>query len=519
MFKRKSKYVPDYGGGIPVGYDERKQEYLYERLDYHSGIEGVTGIGKTTRFFIPAVYIMGRLKENMIIADNKLQVYFATKKFLESQGYDVLMVNYREPELGHRINMMSEIIMHIENGDLDSAQMEAVDLAATLVPRSDNGEPMWGDGSESAIASVMLALCMRKDIPDSAKTVSNVFHNIIHLGKSEKDGSLLDDYFSMSERSHIEKIAYGNYGMSSSKVRMSFNTMATSSIREFSYERIKRQSAVNDFDLRKMVSPGSKPFVIFVVAPDEKDSLNRLAPSFYEYAYRVTVDESNKLNGTKLPIRLHMMLDEFTNNGKFKNFVQRLTLSRGRNIFYHLGYQSQTQIQSVYGDKDADTIVRNLGVRAFTEFGDQEDIDDFQKKTGFSSVVGSTQSENQRGLLDLSLNKNTFQYQAKKVPLFDRHYLTTLGIPDAIIKRRSMFAFKTFLPVWMETPLTEVLEPTLYKDLSKRVDDELIYEKLLIDPIGIQNVTSQNVDDTEPVDYEKDSENNDDVDLPDSEYY
>ena len=158
-------------------------------------------------------------------------------------------------------------------------------------------------------------------------------------------------------------------------------------------------------------------------------------------------------------------------------------------------------------------------MRAFTEFGDQEDIDEFQKKTGFSSVVGSTQSENQRGLLDLSVNKNTFQYQAKKVPLFDRHYLTTLGIPDAIIKRRSMFAFKTCLPVWMETPLTEVLEPTLYKDLSKRLDDELIYEKLLIDPIEIENVTAQNVNDTEPVDYGKESDDNDDMDLPDSEYY
>ena len=366
MLRKKEKYIPEYGGGIPVRYDDKKERYLYEGEDYHTSLEGPTGIGKTTRVYIPMIYILSQKKENIIVTDNKLQMYFATKKTLKKQGYDVIMLNYRDTELGKRFNLMSELIRHVNEGNLDDAQMEAIDLASSLVPRSETAEPMWGDGSESAIASVMLALCMSKTMPDSSKSISNVFNNIIQLGKSQKEGSLLDTYFMDPQRSEIERIAYGNYSMSSSKVRMSFNTMATSSVREFSYERIKKQTSVSDFDLRTYTQKTSKPVALFIVTPDEKESMNRMAPSVLEYCYRVLVDESNKNDEGKLPRRWHMILDEFTNNGKFKNFVQRLTLARGRGIFYHVGIQDKSQVQSTYGDKDAESIFRNMGVRIWT---------------------------------------------------------------------------------------------------------------------------------------------------------
>lgn len=516
--KRKKKFIPEYGGGIPVGYNEKKDEYLYERLDYHSGVDGATGIGKTTRIFIPAVYIMGQHKENMIISDNKREIYSTTKKYLEKQGYDVRIVDYRNPEYGDRVNLLQEVINHVDEGDLDSAQMEAIDLAASLIPRSENETPMWGDGSESAIASVILAICLRKDFPITTKSISNVFNNIIQLGKSEQDGSILDRYFNSPKRTQIEKIAFGNYGMSSSKVRMSFNTMATSSIREYSYEKVKKQTSYSDFNLRDYTKNDSKPFALFIVSPDEKDSMNRMAPGLVEYCYRVLVDESNRCDKSKLPTRWHFLLDEFTNNGKFKNFVQRLTLSRGRNIFYHLGYQGTPQIQSLYGEKDTQSILDNLGIRIWTEFADQTEIKDYQEKTGHLAVVSSTQTENSRGLFDISLNKNSYQYNSSRVPIFKNEYLTTLGIPDAVAKRRSMYAFKTILPVWMDTGLVNVFEKTNNNEIYPRIEDDITeYWKLLPDPMANLYKPQPDID-LEPINfYDNESEN--DVDLPDNENY
>lgn len=480
--------MPEERGGIVVGYDEKKKVYYFESDTKHSLIRGVTGSGKTKRIFIPSILTSIAYGDSFIANDTKKELYYTLKTLLEKAGYDVILIDYRFPEYGQRYNFMDDVIHNVRAGKEDEAQMESADLVATLLPRPKTGEPMWTDGARSAIEATILGLAVSDAIPDSAKNISNVFYNIMKLGRQTGKTTPIDDYFKSEERSYIETVAYGNYGMSSSKVRMSFNSLATSSIREFTYKKITKQTSLSDFNIRDYAQKDAKPVAIFVVNPDEKETLERLSTTFIEAMYRKLTEESNKMPGSKLPRRWHFYLDEFTNMGKLKDFPKRLTVSRGRNIIYHLGVQADKMLDSTYGKDDADVIRKNTSVQIWLSAPDTEDRKFIQEAVGQESVIGTNKNKRERGLFDLSISKDSLSLSSKKKQLLSTEYLTLMGgvgyEQDAVVKKTGMFAFKTKLPFWMQCNYAEFIKPIGYADEIARDDDEsLTYWELL--PVDI----------------------------------
>ncbi|QIK57019.1 type IV secretory system conjugative DNA transfer family protein [Erysipelothrix sp. HDW6A] len=484
LFKKKEIWKPEERGGIVVGYDSKKKIYYFESDTKHSLITGVTGSGKTKRVFIPSILTAISYGDSFIANDTKKELYYTLKTLLEEKGYDVLLIDYRFPEFGQRYNFMDDVIHNVKAGKDDEAQMESADLVATLLPRPKTGEPMWTDGARSAIEATILGLAVSEDIPQSAKNISNVFYNIMKLGRQTGKTTPIDEYFKSGERSYIETVAYGNYGMSSSKVRMSFNSLATSSIREFTYKKITKQTSMSDFNIRDYAQKDSKPVAIFVVNPDEKETLERLSTTFIEAMYRKLTEESNKMPGSKLPRRWHFYLDEFTNMGKLKDFSKRLTVSRGRNIIYHLGVQADKMLDSTYGKDDADVIRKNTSVKVWLTAPDTEDRKFIQEAVGQESVIGTNKNKRERGLFDLSISKDSLSLSSKKKQLISTEFLTLMGgvgyEQDAVVKKTGMFAFKTKLPFWMECNYAEFIKPISYEDEIERKDDETLeYWKLL----------------------------------------
>ena len=463
--KRKNTYKKPERGGAVTYYE--KDTYYHESDTVHVIIQGGTDTGKTKRVMVPSIYTMIQNGDCFITNDTKKELYYTFKKYLIKKGYDVILIDYRNPDYGLR-----HLNYYVKTGQFDEAQMEAEDLATTLVPITEHQDPMWNNGAKSLISATMLAIALNKNIPESSKNIVNVFYNMTELGRPRpKQASLIDVYFQSNERTDIEKIAYGAYSMSDSKVRMSFNTIATSALRDFTQQKVARQSSVSDFDLRDYAKEGAKPVAVFVVNPEEKPAMERLYTTFLEQCNRKLVEEANKIPGNMLPRRWFFVNDEFTNMGKIPYYDRRLTVNRGRNIIYIHGIQNYSQMNAVYGRDIAETIAKNCRLKIWLEGSDNEDVEALQKSSGYTAVVGSSTSRKSRGLFSMDVNQDSYNYSSKKVPLLKNTFLTEMKAPDAVVKKAGMYAFKTTLPFWQDTKLRETLEMSDIRDEVPRAKE------------------------------------------------
>ena len=75
--------------------------------EYHNMVIGATGSGKTECIVKPLVNILGKKGESMVITDPKGEIYEYCGEYLKSQGYKIVILDIRDPELGNAWNPLS----------------------------------------------------------------------------------------------------------------------------------------------------------------------------------------------------------------------------------------------------------------------------------------------------------------------------------------------------------------------------------------------------------------------------
>ena len=83
-------------GGVPLMM--RNDKILVDNGEAHTLVIGATGSGKTQNIIFPTVEVLAKHKESMIITDPKGEIYEATSNMLRDKGYDVLVLNFRDPQ-------------------------------------------------------------------------------------------------------------------------------------------------------------------------------------------------------------------------------------------------------------------------------------------------------------------------------------------------------------------------------------------------------------------------------------
>ena len=70
----------------------------YSEKENHVGVIASTRLGKTTSYVIPTVVSFARAKnkKSMVISDPKGEIYRRTSAVLKKEGYEVLLLNFRD---------------------------------------------------------------------------------------------------------------------------------------------------------------------------------------------------------------------------------------------------------------------------------------------------------------------------------------------------------------------------------------------------------------------------------------
>ncbi|MFA6777430.1 MAG: type IV secretory system conjugative DNA transfer family protein, partial [Bacilli bacterium] len=115
MFK-KEKVNNIQESGFPVWYSRDNKTVWFDRETPHYVYLGSTGSGKSVTAVIPACTFIAnaKVKRSVFVTDPKAEIFSTTSEMFKNNGYKIYTIDFRNPELSNKINLLEPIIREYE---------------------------------------------------------------------------------------------------------------------------------------------------------------------------------------------------------------------------------------------------------------------------------------------------------------------------------------------------------------------------------------------------------------------
>ena len=294
----------------------------------------------------------------MIITDPKGEIYESTASMLREKGYDVQVLNFRNPQAGSGWNPLTLPYHMYKSGNQDKAIELLDDLALNILYDSSNAnaDPFWEKTSADYFSGVVLGLF--EDAKEEEINLNSV--SLMTTVGEEKIGgtTIMKEYFSDKDQSSPAYINVASTLMAPADTKGSILSVFKQKIKIFSSKQnLSEMLSHSDFE---MADIGRKKTAVFIIIHDEKKTYHPLATIFVKQCYETLVDVAFE-NGGKLPFKTNFILDEFANMPPLKDADAMVTAARSRLIRFTFIIQNFAQLTEVYGKEKGDTIKGNCG--------------------------------------------------------------------------------------------------------------------------------------------------------------
>ena len=346
----KSEY-----GGIPLINNGKKM--WVDSGEGHNIIIGSTGAGKTQVAIFPLVHSLSKHDESMIITDPKGEIYEKTSDMLRKKGYNVVLLNFRDPQRGSGWNPLHLPYKYYKNGNPDKANELTDDLAMNILydENAQSQDPFWEKTSADYFSGICLGLF--EDAKEEEINLNSV--NAFTTVGEEKCGPnsvYVNEYFKSKDPHSPAYVSASSTIVAPTDTRGSILSVFKQKIRLFAArENLSEMLSHSDFDFEDI---GSKKTAVFIIVQDEKKTYHSLVTIFLKQCYEALVDYAQK-NGGKLPYRTNFILDEFANMPPLKDVDTMVSAARSRKMRFYFVIQNYAQLAEVYGKEKGDTIRGN----------------------------------------------------------------------------------------------------------------------------------------------------------------
>ena len=304
----------------------------------HAMIIGGTGSGKTEGYFLPAieVYAKSKTKVSMFITDIKGSTYAKTRQLLLDNGYNIYVLDFKEPFSSMRYNPLSNIFdlyaksaelksqlrcrdTNIKSGeyafndktysdadryyaDIDKysrmllarCQTELDYISKILVPIEYHKDMCWDYGSRDIVFSTLWGMLEDSEYPERKMTRDRfTIANLINITQNTRNECmrLIEWIIARPKPSYTYRLL-SYYGISAKVTRDSYINNTANKLNRFANIPIETITAASDLDIKKIVdSLDSKKTAIYCLT-DENMSISHSICSIFIYPPIVIYEKS-----------------------------------------------------------------------------------------------------------------------------------------------------------------------------------------------------------------------------------
>ena len=407
------------GAGVPLINDGKN--IWVDDSDYHSMVIGSTGSGKSENIVKPMVNLLAKKGESIIINDPKAELYKYCGDYLKEQGYNIIVLNFREPDKGNAWSPLAMPYYYFKNGNMDKAIELVEDIANNiLVDPKNKDSAFWEKSAADYFAA--LAIGLFRDAKEEEINFNSI--NVMStIGEERFGGSnYIKEYFALKGESSPEYISGSTTFNAPSETKGGILSTFRQKIRIFSTrEHLAEMLSHSDFDMRTI---GDQKTAVFLIIHDEKTTYHSLLTIFIKQCYETLIEVAQSQGG-KLKYRTNFILDEFANMPPLQDVDSMVSAARSRDIRFTFIIQNFSQLNDVYGKEIAETLKGNCGNLIYlisTEMAALEEI---------SKMCGEVKSKDKD--------------KTASTPLVTVSDLQKMKLGQVIIKRLRMNPFKTKL--------------------------------------------------------------------------
>ena len=416
--------------GVPIWFSKDYKYVWFDRETPHYTYLGSTGSGKSVTAVIPMCSFIAtaKKKRSVFITDPKGEIFNTTSKMFKDNGYNVLTLDFRHPELSNHFNILEPIIKEYEKymdyekksksskkDKLKYNNLAMTSLAETnrlitslatmiMQEKTQQKDPFWNNSARNLLEG-LIGFFLEEYKADNIKRNQITMTSI----RKFQNSSMQEKNFNRFKM-YIEKKEYGSKSKDSLTSILSASENTYKSITAVFGEKMSLFDDVNvanvtsdsDFDFDLL---GKEPTALFIIVPDEDKVYFTLVTIIVGLLYKELVKLANSNENKKLPVQIDWLLDEFANCPPLADVEALVSVARSRGMRFHFFIQSFSQLDNVYGKEVAQIILDNCGL-IYLKTNTQDTAEQISKRLGKTTISSNSISQS-LSLTDYNGNKST----------------------------------------------------------------------------------------------------------------
>lgn len=436
----------------------------------HNIIVGSTGSGKTQAVVFPMVQSLAKKGESMIITDPKGEIYEQTASMLQERGYNIIILNFRNPQYGNGWNPMALPYKLYKEGNTDKAIELLDDLALNILyeEKAGNADPFWEKSAADYFTG--LALGLFEDAKESQINL-NSMNLMSSLGEEKFGGpnnNYIKEYFNAKDPSRPAYVNASGVVYTAEDTKQGVLATFKQKVKLFSSrDNLSEMLCHSDFEMEEI---GRQKTAVFMIVQDEKKTLHPLATIFIKQCYETLIDVAQE-SGGKLPYRTNFILDEFANMPPLKDVTTMVTAARSRLIRFTFIIQNYAQLTQVYGKENAETIKGNCNIMYLisSELQALEELSKLcgevkskeKEKTASKPLVTVSDLQRLQQYETISLRLRTMPFKTKLVPNYKMDWgkkYPKASYPERPRQKVELFDIREFVKEQKKQKMNEMLK-------------------------------------------------------------
>lgn len=427
---KKEKISNIKESGVPMWFSKDYKYVWFDKETPHYTYLGSTGSGKSVTAVIPMCSFIAtaKKKRSVFITDPKGEIFNTTSKMFKDNGYNVLTLDFRHPEMSNHFNILEPIIKEYEKyidyekksivckkdrvkyNNLSMTSLaetnRLITSLATMImqEKTQQKDPFWNNSARNLLEGLIgffLEEYKKNNIKRNQITMTSI-RKFQNSSMQEKNFNKFKAYIDKKDYGSKSKDSLTSILNASDNTYKSITAVFGEKMSLFDDVNVANVTSDSDFDFDLL---GKEATALFIIVPDEDKVYFTLVTIIVGLLYKELVKLANSKENKKLPVQIDWLLDEFANCPPLADIEALVSVARSRGMRFHFFIQSFSQLDNVYGKEVAQIILDNCGL-IYLKTNTQDTAEQISKRLGKTTISSSSISQS-LSLLDYNGNKST----------------------------------------------------------------------------------------------------------------